>query len=34
MHANTSIDDPSICLIKEGNGIDNLDKSYKMLEPW
>lgn len=21
-------------MIKDGNGIDNLDKSYKMLEPW
>jgi hypothetical protein len=34
MFANTSLDDPSISLTKEGNGIDNLDKSYKMLEPW
>lgn len=23
-----------MCLFKEGNGIDNLDKCYKMLEPW
>ena len=34
MFANTSLDDPSISLTREGNGIDNLDKSYKMLEPW
>lgn len=34
MFANASVDEPSICLTKEGNGIDNLDKSYRMLEPW
>ena len=34
MFANVHPDDPSISLFKEGNGIDNLDKSYKMLEPW
>ncbi len=34
MFANVHQDDPSISLFKEGNGIDNLDKSYKMLEPW
>lgn len=34
MFANATIDEPSICLTKDGNGIDNLDKCYKMLEPW
>lgn len=34
MFANTTQEEPSISLIKEGNGLDNLDKSYKMLEPW
>jgi hypothetical protein len=34
MYANMTIEEPSICLTKEGNGIDFLDKSYKMLEPW
>ncbi len=34
MHANASVEDPSICLTKDGNGIDNLDKSFRMLEPW
>lgn len=34
MYANTSSEDLSISLFKDGNGIDNLDKSYKMLEPW
>jgi hypothetical protein len=34
MFENSHVDDPSISLFKEGNGIDNLDKSYKMLEPW
>ena len=34
MNSNASQDDPSISLIKDGVGLDNLDKSYKMLEPW
>lgn len=34
MFANTSLDEPSICLFKDGSGIDFLDKSHKMLEPW
>lgn len=34
MYANTLIEDPSISLTKDGNGIDHLDKCYKMLEPW
>lgn len=34
MYSNVTQEEPSICLFKEGNGIDNLDKSYKMLEPW
>ena len=34
MYSNVTLEEPSICLFKEGNGIDNLDKSYKMLEPW
>ena len=34
MFANAHQDDPSISLFKEGNGIDHLDKSYKILEPW
>jgi hypothetical protein len=34
IYANVHIDEPSISLFKDGNGIDNLDKSYKMLEPW
>jgi hypothetical protein len=34
MFSNTSFDDPSISMIKEGNGIDHLDKAFKVLEPW
>jgi hypothetical protein len=34
MYANASSEDPSICLLREGNGLDFLDKSSKMLEPW
>lgn len=34
MYSNTSPDDPSISLIKDGNGLDNLDKAFKILEPW
>lgn len=34
MHENTNSEDPSISLIKEGSGLDNLDKAHKMLEPW
>jgi|LauGreDrversion4_2_1035121.scaffolds.fasta_scaffold79361_4 hypothetical protein len=34
MYSNVSVEEPSICLFKEGNGIDSLDKSYRMLEPW
>jgi len=34
MFSNTSFDDPSISMLKEGNGIDYLDKAYKVLEPW
>ena len=34
MFANTTLDDPSYSLFKDGQGIDNLDKSYRMLEPW
>ena len=34
IHSNASVDDPSISLIKDGVGLDNLDKSYRMLEPW
>jgi len=29
-----SPEEPSISLLRDGNGIDDLDKSYKMLEPW
>lgn len=34
IYANINPDEPSISLIKEGTGLDNLDKSFKMLEPW
>lgn len=34
MYANINTDEPSISLIKEGSGLDNLDKASKMLEPW
>lgn len=34
LSANTNPDDPSISLFKEGIGLDNLDKTYKILEPW
>ena len=34
MHENTNSEEPSISLFKEGTGLDNLDKAYKMLEPW
>jgi len=34
IHANTNPDEPSIALIREGTGLEWLDKSYKMLEPW
>jgi hypothetical protein len=34
LFASTSPEDPSISLIKEGTGLDSLDKSYKILEPW
>lgn len=34
MDANTNLEDPSISMLKEGSGLDHLDKSNKMLEPW
>lgn len=34
MFANVTQEEPSISLFRDGNGIDNLDKTYKMLEPW
>jgi hypothetical protein len=34
LYANSNVDEPSVSLIKEGTGLDNLDKSHKMLEPW
>jgi len=34
LSANTSTDDPSISLTKEGTGLESLDKSYKILQPW
>ena len=34
MFANTNSEEPSISLFKEGTGLDNLDKAYRMLEPW
>lgn len=32
--ANTSPENPSFSLFREGSGLDTLDKSYKVLEPW
>jgi hypothetical protein len=34
IYANSNPDEPSISLFKDGVGLDFLDKSYKMLEPW
>lgn len=34
LFANSNPDEPSVSLIKEGTGLDNLDKTSKMLEPW
>ena len=34
LYANSNPDEPSVSLIKEGTGLDNLDKASKMLEPW
>ena len=34
MYANVSIDEPTISLFRDCIGLDNLDKAYKMLEPW
>lgn len=29
-----SQEEPSISLFRDGNGIDNLDKTFKIMEPW
>jgi hypothetical protein len=34
IYANCSPDEPSISLLREGNGLDFLDKAPKILEPW
>ena len=34
MFGNTSSEEPSISFLRDGNGIDSLEKSFKMLEPW
>lgn len=34
MHANVSSEDPTCSLLKEGMGLDHIDKSFKLLEPW
>jgi hypothetical protein len=34
MHANINPDEPSITFIREGTGLDYLDKVPKILEPW
>lgn len=34
MNSNVQSEEPSISLIKEGSGLDHLDKACKMIEPW
>jgi len=34
MCSNANIDDPSVCLTKDGSGFEHLDKISKVMEPW
>lgn len=34
IRSNANVDDPSVCLIKDGSGFEHLDKISKVMEPW
>jgi hypothetical protein len=34
MYSNTLTEEPSYSLLKEGSGLDHLDKACRMVQPW